>query len=57
MPLFGYSLDDLLSYSTVKLVRLRDKRLGLLHYTIMLLIFAYIVGYDLLYLKVRERRC
>jgi len=48
--LFGlFSKDSvvgsLLSYETVKVVRVHDKRLSVLHYTFMLVIFAYIVGY------------
>ncbi|KAL6072949.1 Purinergic receptor [Balamuthia mandrillaris] len=45
------SWDSVLAYSTVKVVQIRDKRLGLLHYFLMALIIGYIVGYTLLYQK------
>jgi len=35
--------DELLAYSTLKLVRIRDRWLGLLHYTFQLAIFIYVV--------------
>jgi len=40
--------DELFSYSTVKIVKIRDRRLGILHYLFMLTIFAYILGYQVL---------
>jgi hypothetical protein len=43
--------DELLAYTTVKLVRVHDKRLGILHYSFTALILAYIVGYVCLYNK------
>eukprot|EP01089_Gocevia_fonbrunei_P006354 TRINITY_DN1699_c0_g1_i1.p1 TRINITY_DN1699_c0_g1~~TRINITY_DN1699_c0_g1_i1.p1 ORF type:complete len:391 (-),score=50.34 TRINITY_DN1699_c0_g1_i1:72-1244(-) len=43
--------DSILSYSTVKIVQIRDKRLGILHYLFMLLIIGYIVGFTVLYQK------
>ena len=47
---FGSSdLDDIFAYSTLRVARVRDRRLGILHYTLQLLIFAYIVGYNLVY--------
>eukprot|EP01094_Clydonella_sp_ATCC50884_P025575 TRINITY_DN6771_c0_g1_i4.p1 TRINITY_DN6771_c0_g1~~TRINITY_DN6771_c0_g1_i4.p1 ORF type:complete len:414 (+),score=100.16 TRINITY_DN6771_c0_g1_i4:54-1244(+) len=36
---------SMLSYSTVKVVQIKDWRLGLIHYSIMGLIFIYVVGY------------
>jgi hypothetical protein len=48
-PSWCPSLDSLLSYSTVKIVQINDKRLGLLHYCFMLCIFGYILGYTILY--------
>jgi len=48
--------DDLLSYNTVKVVRIRDRRLGALHITFMAGIVLYIVVYSIVlnkgYLKV-----
>ena len=35
--------DDALAYSTVKLARVQDKRLGILHYSFTLAILGYIV--------------
>ncbi|EGG18204.1 P2X receptor [Cavenderia fasciculata] len=37
------TLDDWLSYNTVKVVRIRDRRLGILHLTFLLGIFVYVV--------------
>lgn len=45
------SWDSLLSYNTVKIVAIRDRRLGLLHYFFMLCIVGYIVGYVIVYDK------
>lgn len=42
-------LDDLFAYSTAKCVKIRDARLGILHYFLMLCIALYVVVYDLLY--------
>jgi len=47
--LFGYSVDDLFAYTAVKSVRIRDARLGLLHYGLMFAIFVYILIYQLLW--------
>ena len=40
--------DKALAYQTAKFVRVQDKRLGLLHYFFMFLIFVYIIVYVLL---------
>ena len=37
--------DNTLAYSTIKMVRVRDKRLGILHYAFSFIIFSYIVVY------------
>lgn len=37
--------DDIFAYTTVKMVRVHDRRLGILHYFFMLLIVTYIVVY------------
>lgn len=37
--------DDLLAYSTIKLVRVQDRRLGILHYFFTLVILVYVVVY------------
>jgi len=42
-------VDDVFAYSAAKSVRIRDMRLGLLHYALMAGIFAYIVVYQLVY--------
>jgi hypothetical protein len=36
--------NEILAYSTVKLVRVHDKRLGLLHRLFQLLIIGYVIG-------------
>lgn len=41
--------DDVLGYSTVRMVKIRDRRLGILYYSALFGIFAYIVGYNILY--------
>lgn len=47
--IFGMDVDDVFAYTATKSVRIRDMRLGLLHYTLMTGIFAYIVVYQLVY--------
>jgi hypothetical protein len=42
---------DLLSYKTFRVVRIRDTRLGLLHWGLLFMIFAYIVGHNFLELQ------
>lgn len=37
--------DEYLAYPTVKIVKVKDRYLGLLRYSIMTLIFVYIVVY------------
>lgn len=46
-----FSLDNILSYTTTKVVVIRDRRLGFIHRLIQLLILAYIVGYVFIYKK------
>ena len=41
--------DELLAYPTIKVVKVRDRYLGSIRYFMLLLIFAYIVGYVLVY--------
>jgi len=41
--------DEILAYDTVKIVRIKDWRIGLLHYTFVLIIFSYAVLYELIY--------
>eukprot|EP01121_Diplochlamys_sp_Union-15-3_P016596 TRINITY_DN5681_c0_g1_i2.p1 TRINITY_DN5681_c0_g1~~TRINITY_DN5681_c0_g1_i2.p1 ORF type:complete len:338 (-),score=40.67 TRINITY_DN5681_c0_g1_i2:194-1186(-) len=43
--------DSLLAYATTRIVKIRDKRLGLLYYFFLFVIFLYIVGWTLLYQK------
>ena len=45
------SWDDALAYSTPKIARVHDWRLGALHYFFSLGVFAYIIGYVCLYSK------
>ena len=45
------SWRDILSYKTFRVVRIRDTRLGLLHWGLLLMIFAYIFGHNFLQLK------
>ncbi|KAN0053164.1 hypothetical protein ACTA71_006688 [Dictyostelium dimigraforme] len=43
---FNFDWDDIFQYSTVKIVRIRDRRLGILHLTFLVGIIAYIVVYS-----------
>lgn len=44
-----WNWDAILAYSTVKIVQIQDRRLGLLHYFFMLVILGYIVGFTVLW--------
>jgi hypothetical protein len=46
-----FSLDEILSYTTTKVVVIKDRRLGALHRFIQFLILCYIVGYVFIYKK------
>lgn len=39
--------DDWFAYSTIKLVSVRDRYLGILHYAFQIMIFVYIIVYGL----------
>jgi len=41
--------DDLFAYETQKVVRIRDRRLGLLFYFLLFLVACYVVGFQILY--------
>ncbi|KAK5577333.1 hypothetical protein RB653_002274 [Dictyostelium firmibasis] len=43
--------DSLLAYNTIKIVRIRDKRLGILHLIFMVGIVLYVVAYSAIYKK------
>lgn len=45
------SWRDIVSYKTFRVVRIRDTRLGLLHWGLLFMIFAYIVGHNFLQLQ------
>lgn len=45
--LFGVDTDELFAYSSPKVVRIKDRRLGILKYSFSILIFFYIVGYNI----------
>jgi len=44
----GMDTDDLFAYSTTKNIKIRDARLGLLHYCLMFVIVVYIIIYQLI---------
>lgn len=46
--IFGYDCDDVFVYDAPKTIRIRDSRLGLLQYGMMLLIAAYIIVWQLI---------
>eukprot|EP01111_Echinosteliopsis_oligospora_P005751 TRINITY_DN1938_c0_g1_i2.p1 TRINITY_DN1938_c0_g1~~TRINITY_DN1938_c0_g1_i2.p1 ORF type:complete len:135 (+),score=23.15 TRINITY_DN1938_c0_g1_i2:111-515(+) len=41
--------DAMLEYKTVKIVVIRDRRLGIIHYAVMLLILIYVVVYTIVF--------
>ena len=43
--------DEVFSYQTVKIISIKDKRLGLLHYFFMACILVYVIGYTLVLQK------
>ena len=43
--------DEWLAYPTVKVVKVKDRYLGLLRLSILFIIFGYIVGYVIIYNK------
>jgi len=43
--------DELLAYPTVKIVKVKDRYLGGIRYVLMIAIFAYIIGYVILWEK------
>lgn len=45
----NFEADDFFSYTTVKLVVIKDRRLGIIHYVLQFAIFIYIVVYTILY--------
>ena len=47
----GLGIDDILAYTTVKRVYVRDRHAGGLYYAICIAILAYIFGYELIYNK------
>ncbi|KYR01672.1 P2X receptor [Tieghemostelium lacteum] len=47
MGLFNLDWDDLLAYNTVKVVKIRDARLGILHLSFMVGIILYIVVFQI----------
>lgn len=46
--IFGYDCDDVFVYDAPKTIRIRDARLGLLQYVMMLLIASYIIVWQLI---------
>lgn len=42
--MFGYSWDQLLSYETPKIAVINDRRLGVLYYTLIALVFIYVAA-------------
>ncbi|KAK5577332.1 hypothetical protein RB653_002273 [Dictyostelium firmibasis] len=43
--------DSILAYNTIKIVRIRDKRLGILHLCFIVIIVLYVVVYSAIYKK------
>ena len=44
-------LDALLAYKTVKVVQIKNWKLGLIHYLLMLAIVGYVIGWVIVYKK------
>lgn len=47
--IFGVDLDDALAYTTVKTVRIHDRRIGLCHKILVLVVVAWVLGFQILY--------
>lgn len=47
----GMDLDDLLAYQTIKMVKIRDRRLGAVHHILQIAIFIYIVVFTIIIQK------
>jgi len=47
--IFGTDVDEILAYQTPKVVNIRDRTLGVLKYIFMLIIFCYVVVFQVLY--------
>eukprot|EP01097_Dermamoeba_algensis_P011778 TRINITY_DN9265_c0_g1_i1.p1 TRINITY_DN9265_c0_g1~~TRINITY_DN9265_c0_g1_i1.p1 ORF type:complete len:376 (-),score=56.37 TRINITY_DN9265_c0_g1_i1:108-1235(-) len=48
---FSRLKDSIFSYQTPKIVKIHDTRLALIHYAFMILIFAYVVGFQIVWEK------
>lgn len=48
---FKEMMDNLLAYDTVKVVRIRDWRVGTVHYLFVVVIFAYVIIYETLWME------
>jgi ATP P2X receptor len=49
--IFGFTIDQILSYETPKVCVINDRRIGLLYYSLISLIVVYLLGYVILYEK------
>lgn len=47
--IFGRSIDDVFAFETPKVVRIHDRRLGFLYFTLVAGIAGFVVGYQMLY--------
>jgi len=45
----GFHLDHILAYETRKLVRIEDRNLGILYYSLVLLVGFWVIGFQILY--------
>lgn len=47
----GQDCDDVFAYETQRFVRVKDRKLGILNLTFMILIFGYVVGFNVVWEK------
>lgn len=45
----GFHLDHILAYETRKLVRIEDRNLGILYYSLVILVAFWVIGFQILY--------
>jgi len=48
--IFGVDVDTIFAYPTPKVVSIRDRKLGIVKYSLMLVIFCYVVVYQMCYM-------
>eukprot|EP00966_Prymnesium_polylepis_P115074 2659729-Prymnesium_polylepis.1 len=49
--LLGLDADNVFAYTTTKLIRVRHRWLGVVYYSLLVAIFGYTVGYQIMWKK------